>query len=67
MNDSERLDAIAKYGLCIATHDEFRDGKWIRHWIAAQDDSGDVIIADTLREAIDLAVLNSAKVNGKRH
>lgn len=57
MNDTERLDALCEYGLCLATHDTLKHGVWERLWVVQYYDSH-VILAPTIREAIDAAVLD---------
>jgi hypothetical protein len=56
VNDTQRLDAIGDYGLCLATHDTLSMGGWSRTWVATYGDRA--ILAPTIREAIDLAVLD---------
>lgn len=55
MNDTQRLDALGKYGLCIARHYERVEGRWRSHWVVNYgiDKS---LEAPTEREAIDRAV-----------
>lgn len=56
MNDTQRLDAIGEYGLCIATHDTLAHSLWTRVWVVTYLDK--VLLAPTIREAIDGAVLD---------
>lgn len=56
MNDTQRLDAIGTYGLCLATHDTLQHGSWDRVWVVTYADR--TLLAPTIREAIDLAVLD---------
>lgn len=56
MNDTQRLDAIGEYGLMITTHDRLIDGAWERKWVVSYSEYS--VIAPTLREAIDAAVLD---------
>lgn len=56
MNDTQRLDAIGEYGLCIATHDSLNRSQWQRTWVITYHDK--TLLAPTIREAIDAAVLD---------
>ena len=56
MNDSQRLDAIGEYGLCLATHDVLTYNGWNRTWVVHYEDR--VMMAPTIREAIDAAVFD---------
>lgn len=56
MNDTQRLDALGEYGLCLATHDTMRHGQWERIWVCQHGDH--IMLAPTIREAIDAAVLD---------
>lgn len=56
MNDTQRLDALNDYGLCIATHDTLNHGEWSRVWVAQYGDR--VMLGPTIREVIDAAVLD---------
>jgi hypothetical protein len=56
VNDTQRLDALGEYGLCVATHDTLTQLGWDRVWVAAYGDR--VIMAPTIREVIDAAVLD---------
>lgn len=56
MTDTERLDAIGEYGLFLATQDVLKAGKWERAWVCHYDDR--MVIAASMRDAIDLAVLD---------
>ena len=62
MTDTERLDAIGDYGLCLAAEDTLTDGQWIRRWICHYGEQ--VLIAPTIREAIDAAVLDLTTSQG---
>lgn len=56
MNDSERLDALEIYGLCVATHDVLQHGQWARTWVCSYGDR--VMLGPTIRDVIDSAVLD---------
>lgn len=56
VNDTQRLDALNDYGLCLTTQDSLVEGVWHRQWICAYGDSA--VISSTLRKAIDAAVLD---------
>lgn len=64
MDDTQRLDALGQYGLCIVQHQQRIEGQWIAHWHCHYgiDQS---VTAPTIREAIDLAVkaCNEEKTN----
>lgn len=56
MNDTQRLDSLANYGICIAQIAErAAGGDWSYRWVCnfGIDQS---IEAPTIREALDLAV-----------
>lgn len=55
-NDTDRLDALGHYGLCVVTHDTLVDGVWHRQWVAQYGPSA--VVAPTIREAIDAAMLD---------
>lgn len=68
MNDSERLDAIGEYGLCVATHDSLTHHGWERVWVCQYGDSMQLVfMAPTIREAIDGAVLDLTTRGQQRH
>ena len=56
MNDTQRLDALNDYGLCLATHDTLNHGSWSRVWVCQYGDR--VMLAPTIREAIDAAIFD---------
>lgn len=56
MNDTQRLEAIGDYGLCLATHDTLAHSGWTRMWVVTYDER--VILGPTIREVIDAAVLD---------
>jgi hypothetical protein len=56
VNDTQRLDAIGEYGLCVATHDTLSNTGWDRVWVVTYQDKA--LLAPTIREAIDGAVLD---------
>ena len=56
MNDTQRLDAIGDYGLCLATHDSLVHSQWTRVWVVTYLDKA--VLSPTIREAIDAAVLD---------
>jgi hypothetical protein len=56
MNDTQRLDALNDYGLCLATHDTLNHGEWFRVWVVQYGET--VMMGPTIREAIDAAVLD---------
>ena len=59
MNDTERLDAIGEYGLCIAQHQQRTVDGWSITWIVQYGHFGDrLAISPDIREAIDAAVLD---------
>jgi hypothetical protein len=59
MTDTERLDAIGEYGLCVTTHDTLRDGQWYRQWVCQYGEAQErLVVAPSIREAIDAAVLD---------
>lgn len=55
MNDSQRLDALAVHGLCIAQVADRIEGEWVYRWICHFGIEQSVE-APTIREAIDHAV-----------
>lgn len=56
MNDTQRLDALGQYGLCVVAQDVLVAGNWRREWVASYGTSA--IVAPSIREAIDAAVLD---------
>lgn len=56
MNDTERLDALDVYGLCVATHDTLKSSGWERVWVCTYGDR--VMMGKSIREVIDAAVLD---------
>lgn len=56
MNDTQRLDALSDYGLCLATHDTLSHDGWSRVWVVQYGER--IIMAPSIREAIDAAVLD---------
>ena len=59
MNDTERLDAIGKHGLCIAQHQELTPGGWEIIWVVLYGNMGDrLVTSHDIRVAIDTAVLD---------
>lgn len=56
MNDTQRLDAIHEYGLCLATHEVLTTVGWQLTWVVHYGDR--VMLAPTIREAIDAAVFD---------
>lgn len=55
MNDTQRLDALALYGLCVAQIGERKDGEWSYRWVC-NFGIEQSIEAPTIRDAIDQAV-----------
>lgn len=55
LTDTQRLDAIFNYGLCIMGHHELIGGVWVDSWACAYDVDKQVM-GTSIREAIDLAV-----------
>lgn len=56
MDDTQRLDALDRYGLCLAGHDTLGPEGWTRVWSCHYRDRH--VVAPTLRAAIDTAVLD---------
>jgi len=50
-DDTDRLDAIGEYGLCVATHDTLSHTGWTRVWVVQHGES--IVMGPTIREAID--------------
>ena len=68
MDDTERLDAIGHYGLCVATHDTLNHGGWERTWVCQYGPGMErVIMAPTIRAVIDAAVLDIQTNNLVKH
>lgn len=55
MDDTQRLDAIGNYGLCVVRHDDLVGGRWLSRWTCNYG-VGVQVEAPTMRQAIDLAV-----------
>lgn len=65
MPDSEMLDAIGDYGLCVAAHDVLSAGDWERTWVCQ---SGELVyLAPSIREAITGTVQLLQKQGATRH
>lgn len=68
LDDTERLDAIGKYGLCVATHDTLQHGQWERAWVCQYGPGMErVMMAPTIREVIDAAVLDITTNGPAKH
>jgi len=68
VNDTERLDAIGEYGLCVATHDTLNYGEWERTWVCQYGTQMErLVMAPTIREAIDAAVLDLRATGAAKH
>lgn len=55
MDDTQRLDALGEYGLCISGQYHYDRGEW-KHWWRCHFDNDKVIERPTIREVIDEAV-----------
>jgi len=60
MTDSERLNALGNYGLCIATYDSLNTDGWERTWVCQYwvDGAAKIMMGEDLRHVIDSAVLD---------
>ena len=58
--DTERLDVFDLHGLCLTTHDTLGPTGWTRVWVCSYLDRA--VVGTTLRQAIDLAVLDLTTV-----
>jgi len=69
MTDSERLDALGDYGLCIATHDTFKHGSWEKCWVCCYNIGAEqrTIIGDDIRSVIDSAILDFKTLDYTEH
>lgn len=68
MTDTERLNAIGEYGLCVATHDMLSHGQWERTWVCQYGEAQErLVMAPTIREAIDAAVLDLHTIGEAKH
>lgn len=65
MTDTERLDALNDYGLCVATHDTLRHNEWQRTWVCQYGDR--VMMGPTIRAVIDSAVLDIVTSGQRRN
>jgi hypothetical protein len=61
MDDTARLNAIDEFGLCVAAHDQLTSAGWSRTWSCHYGTS--VVVGTTIREVIDLAVLDLGVAN----
>lgn len=66
MNDTQRLDAIGKYGLCLIRHDHLVGGKWVHRWECTFNIDQSVS-GESEREVIDLAVNQLGFIEGECH
>lgn len=55
MDDSQRLDSLATYGLCVAQLASFIEGEWSYRWVC-HFGIEQRVEAPSIREVIDLAV-----------
>ena len=55
ISDKDRLDAV-EAGCCVGAQDERTPAGWVRLW-SAQYGTAQVTNANSLREAIDLAII----------
>lgn len=55
MDDSQRLDALALHGLCVAQLADLVNGEWSYRWVC-HFGIEQSLEAPTIREAIDQAV-----------
>lgn len=55
MDDTLRLDALAKHGLCVAQHQTKTEGEWASQW-SCNFGIDNSVWAPSIREVIDLAV-----------
>lgn len=65
MTDTERLDAISKYGLAIMCNHNLIDGEWEEEWHCHCFKTGKTIVGDTIREVIDTSVALCEKQDQK--
>lgn len=65
MTDTERLDALQKYGLCVTMHAVLTVEGWIDIWVCNYGMK--TIMAPTIREVIDAAVLDITCIGGEKH
>jgi hypothetical protein len=56
MDDTARINAIGELGLCVAAHDQLTSEGWQRTWSCHYGTS--VVVGATIREVIDLAILD---------
>lgn len=65
LTDTERLDAIGEYGLCVVTSDQLTAAGWERTWVCNyyKDNQDKVIFGPSIREVIDAAILDFAVIN----
>lgn len=54
MTDEERLDALEKYGLCLAQHQTLTHTGWDITWVCVVGDHA--IVGPAIRDVIDTAV-----------
>lgn len=60
MTDSERLDALGRYGLCVVAHDSLVNTEWERTWVCSYVVNLDqrLIMGPSIRDVIDAAILD---------
>ena len=69
MTDTERLDALGDYGLCVAAHDSLNHDGWERCWVCTYSIGSEqrVIMGEDIRAVIDAAVLDLQTSNHIEH
>lgn len=69
MNDAERLDAIGKYGLCLATHETLNHGDWEKLWVCHYWVGGfeKLVAGPDIRICIDSAVADIESIVSDLH
>lgn len=55
MDDTQRLDSLAEYGLCVSQHSLLQNDQWTERWVC-HFGIGESLEGETIREVIDAAV-----------
>lgn len=67
LTDTQRLEAIEEYGLCLSTHDVLQHSQWTRTWVVTIGGDPNAILAPSIREVIDAAILYARAHNLTRN
>ena len=69
LSDSERLDAIGRYGLCVVRQDTLVSSQWEETWVCSFFVNGAEVLmmGPTLREVLDSTVAHIEQFQPTKH